>query len=141
AMRSRGCSRGPIDARGHGRPAGWGAVLAVVALVGLGIAAPAGSPATAQVPTNRWLTDIRIANMAHGGGLREAPQGTMYAYQTAAERGADVLEMDLHITLDGHVVAVHDSTVDRTTDGTGCVVSKTLAEIKALDAAHTFVPG
>ena len=114
----------------------WAAVVA--ALVGL----VALVPAAAQTPpTNRWLSELRIANMAHGGGLREAPQGTMFAYATAVERGADVLEMDLHITRDGHVVAIHDSTVDRTTDGTGCVVAHTLAEIKALDAAHTFVPG
>lgn len=100
------------------------------------------APASAQTPDpNRWLTDLRVANMAHGGGLNEAPQGTMYAYATAVDRGADVLEMDLHITRDGHVVTIHDSTVDRTTNGTGCVVSQTLAELKALDAAHTFVPG
>jgi glycerophosphoryl diester phosphodiesterase len=49
--------------------------------------------------------------------------------------------MDLHMTLDGHVVAIHDSTVDRTTNGTGCVVAHTLAELKALDAADNFVPG
>ena len=90
---------------------------------------------------NVWLTERRLLNMAHGGGLKEAPQGTLYAYETAAERGATALEMDLHMTLDGHVVAIHDSTVDRTTNGNGCVVAKTLAELKALDAAHTFVPG
>lgn len=100
-------------------------------------AAEAATPAQ----TNVWLDERRILNMAHGGGLREAPQGTLYAYKTAAARGANALEMDLHMTLDGHVVAIHDSTVDRTTDGTGCVVAKTLAELKQLDAAHTFVPG
>ncbi len=89
---------------------------------------------------NRWLTERRIMNFAHGGGLHEAPQGTLYAYKTALDRGANALEMDLHITRDGHVVTMHDSTVDRTTDGTGCVATKTLAELKALDAAHTFVP-
>lgn len=136
AMRTRGTpsSVAPV--------ARCAAALAVVALVMGGVVAVAGPRAgSAQETTNRWLTTHRIVNMAHGGGLREVPQGTMYAYRTAAERGADVLEMDLHITRDGHVVAIHDSTVDRTTDGTGCVVSKTLAEIKALDAAHTFVPG
>lgn len=115
-------------------------IVALVAFVA-GVAGSAAEPTTAQEPANRWLTERRIVNMAHGGGLREAPQGTMFAYRTAAARGADVLEMDLHITRDGHVIAMHDSTVDRTTDGTGCVVAKTLAEIKALDAAHTFVPG
>jgi glycerophosphoryl diester phosphodiesterase len=118
------------------------AVLALLAVV-LVPAARRGAPAEAQAGSgpNVWLDGRRIANMAHGGGLHEVPQGTMYAYETAAARGATALEMDLHVTLDGHVVAIHDSTVDRTTDGTGCVVAKTLAELKALDAAHTFVPG
>lgn len=132
-MRTRGRIRGSI--------ATLVAAVTAVGLAGVIVAVPVAQPAGAQVPTNRWLTELRIANMAHGGGLREAPQGTMYAYQTADERGADLLEMDLHITLDGHVIAMHDSTVDRTTDGTGCIVAKTLAEIKALDAAYTFVPG
>lgn len=111
------------------------AVLAATNLVS------SGGPAQAQAPTNRWLTERRVANIAHGGGLNEAPQGTMFAYATAADRGADVLEMDLQITRDGHVIAMHDSTVDRTTNGTGCVIDKTLAEIRELDAAYTFVPG
>lgn len=118
-------------------------VVLAVLLPGLGgrhDAAHAARSAPAA-DENVWLTDRRILNMAHGGGLREAPQGTLYAYKTAAARGANALEMDLHMTLDGHVVAIHDSTVDRTTDGTGCVVAKTLAELKQLDAAHTFVPG
>lgn len=97
--------------------------------------------ARADAPQNPWLTERRVLNMAHGGGLNEAPQETLYAYKTAAERGANALEMDLHMTLDGYVVAMHDSTVDRTTDGTGCIVSHTLAELKELDAAYTFVPG
>lgn len=120
------------------------AQVAMGAVVVAALTATAVGPAAslrAQEVENVWLTERRVLNFAHGGGLHEAPQGTLYAYKTAEERGADALEMDLHITLDGHVVAIHDSTVDRTTNGTGCVALKTLAEIKALDAAHTFVPG
>lgn len=111
-----------------------------LAATGVGGASTVAPPAEAE-EANIWLTERRVLNMAHGGGLHEVPQGTLYAYETAAARGANALEMDLHITLDGHVVAIHDSTVDRTTDGTGCVVAKTLDELKQLDAAHTFVPG
>ncbi len=114
-------------------------LLAVVTV--LLVTPPPDDVAAQPASENVWLTQRRILNMAHGGGLAEAPQGTLYAYKTAAARGANALEMDLHMTLDGHVVAIHDSTVDRTTNGTGCVVSKTLAELKALDAAYTFVPG
>lgn len=109
-------------------------------VVALSVLVPSGA-GSAQVMSNPWLTERRVLNLAHGGGLDEAPQGTLYAYKTAIARGANALEMDLHITRDGHVVAIHDSTVDRTTDGSGCVATKTLAELKALDAAHTFVPG
>lgn len=110
------------------------ALLAVLAV------APTGTGGAQTMP-NPWLTEHRVLNMAHGGGLHEAPQGTLYAYKTALERGANALELDVHITRDGHVVAIHDSTVDRTTNGSGCVATKTLADLKALDAAYTFVPG
>jgi glycerophosphoryl diester phosphodiesterase len=118
-------------------------IIALILLVGTAIALAASHRESHAQPVgeNIWLTERRVLNMAHGGGLKEAPQGTLYAYKTAAERGATALEMDLHMTLDGHVVAIHDSTVDRTTNGSGCVVAKTLAELKVLDAAHTFVPG
>jgi glycerophosphoryl diester phosphodiesterase len=51
--------------------------------------------------------------------------------------GAGVLELDVHTTADGHVVVIHDATVDRTTDGTGAVREMTLAELKRLDAGCT----
>src|SRR5690606_33883226 len=115
-------------------------VAFVVTVAGVVVPSPRRSSAGAGTD-NVWLTERRILNMAHGGGLKEAPEGTLYAYKTAAARGANSIEMDLHMTLDGHVVAIHDSTVDRTTNGTGCVVAHTLAELKALDAAYNFVPG
>ena len=119
------------------------ALVTMMLLMAMVAAITASSSRRAEAGSagNVWLTERRVLNMAHGGGLKEAPQGTLYAYKTGAERGANSLEMDLHMTLDGHVVAIHDSTVDRTTNGTGCVVAHTLAELKALDAAHTFVPG
>ncbi len=54
--------------------------------------------------------------------------------------GVDVLEMDLHIAGDGHLVLMHDETVDRTTNGTGKVEEMTLAELKALDAGYDWSP-
>lgn len=90
---------------------------------------------------NVWRDERRVLNFAHAGGDHEAPQNTLYALRTAADRGADALEIDLHITADGHVVVIHDSTVDRTTSGTGCVIEHTLDELQALDAAHWHVDG
>lgn len=65
----------------------------------------------------------------------------MYALATAVAKGADALELDVHATADGHLVVLHDPTVDRTTDGSGWVDALSLAHIRALDAAYWFVPG
>jgi len=74
--------------------------------------------------------------IAHQGGDGIWPGDTMYAFEKAVEIGADVLEMDAHITKDGQIVLMHDEKVDRTTDGTGLVEELTLAELKQLDAAY-----
>jgi glycerophosphoryl diester phosphodiesterase len=95
------------------------------------------APAWAQNP---WL-DLRVMNIAHQGGEDEAPSNTMYAYKRALGLGSDMLEVDVHSTADGRLVVMHDGTVDRTTEGSGSVYSKSLAEVQALDAAYDFVPG
>lgn len=56
----------------------------------------------------------------------------------ALEIGVDEIEFDLRMTGDGHLVVMHDATVDRTTDGTGAIGELTLAEIRALDAGRVF---
>jgi len=78
---------------------------------------------------------------AHRGGRVLWPENTLVAFTQAATRWPDVLlEGDLQVTADGHVVLLHDWTVDRTTDGTGRIVGKTLAEVRALDAGCRFTP-
>lgn len=76
--------------------------------------------------------------IAHQGGDGVWPGDTMYAFEKAVEIGADVLEMDAHITKDGHIVLMHDETVDDTTDGTGLIEEMTLEELKQLDAAYDW---
>jgi glycerophosphoryl diester phosphodiesterase len=76
--------------------------------------------------------------IAHQGGELLAPSNTMTAFAMAAEMGVDVLETDIHITKDGHLVTIHDHSVDRTTNGKGNVADLTLAEIQALDAGYHF---
>jgi len=76
--------------------------------------------------------------IAHQGGDGLWPGDTMYAFEHAVELGADVLEMDLHISKDGVLVIMHDETVDRTTDGTGNLEEMTLNEIKQLDAGYDW---
>ena len=65
----------------------------------------------------------------------------MYAFACAVAAGAEMFELDVHATADGHLVVLHDATVDRCTDGTGEVDRLTLDEIRRLDAAHWFEPG
>ncbi|MDQ0339733.1 glycerophosphoryl diester phosphodiesterase [Caldalkalibacillus uzonensis] len=76
--------------------------------------------------------------IAHRGGADIAPENTLLAFELALELGADVIEFDVHMTRDGHLVVIHDETVDRTTDGEGRVDALTLEEIRALDAAYMF---
>ena len=77
--------------------------------------------------------------IAHRGGGGLMPENTLHAFRAAAERWqADMIEMDVRATSDGHCVVIHDATVDRTTNGTGAVNAKTLAELRALDAGYRF---
>ena len=78
------------------------------------------------------------AVIAHQGGDGVWPGNTMYAFEKAVEIGADILEMDAHITQDGHIVLMHDETVDDTTDGTGLIEEMTLDELKQLDAGYDW---
>jgi len=94
--------------------------------------------AAVLVDDNPWLAR-RVLNIAHQGGENEAPSDTMYAFKSAMTKGVDMLELDVHATADGQIVVLHDTTVNRTTNGTGRVDALTLAQIQALDAAHYFV--
>ena len=76
--------------------------------------------------------------IAHQGGDGIWPGDTMYAFEKAVETGADVLEMDAHITKDRQIVLMHDEEVDRTTDGSGLIEEMTLDELKRLDAAFRW---
>ena len=84
--------------------------------------------------------DAWPANFAHRGASARAPENTPAAFRLAAESEAGGLETDVHMTRDGHVVAIHDDTVDRTTNGSGLVREMTLAEVKGLDAGYRFTP-
>ncbi len=80
----------------------------------------------------------RVQIIAHRGASADAPEHTMAAYELARKLGADYLELDLGMTSDGHLVAIHDDIIDRTTNGKGKVNSLTLSEIKQLDAGSWF---
>lgn len=96
---------------------------------------------SAQAPRgNPWL-GRRVINFAHQGGEDELPSNTMYALRESLRRGAEMLEIDVGATKDGRLVVLHDNKLDRTTNGSGSITDRSLAEIQRLDAAHWFVPG
>ena len=105
--------------------------LAVAVLASLQAA-----PVSAGMP-NPWL-ERRVLNIAHQGGEDEFPSNTMYAFRRALRAGADMLELDVGVTSDDQVVVMHDTSVDRTTNGMGLISDKTLREIQRLDAAYWF---
>jgi glycerophosphoryl diester phosphodiesterase len=109
------------------------ALIVIVLLVGVVfkiLARPAGD----HVFFEGRRDDVLV--IAHQGGEELWPSNTMFAYQNAMDLGVDVLEMDIHGTGDGALVAMHDESVDRTTNGSGAIRELTLAEIKAFDAGY-----
>lgn len=80
-------------------------------------------------------------NVAHRGASEVSPENTLEAFRRAREVGAGGLELDVHLSSDGHVVVIHDESLGRTTDGSGAVRDSTLEELRSLDAGYKFVPG
>ncbi|MDQ4122473.1 MAG: glycerophosphodiester phosphodiesterase [Acidobacteriota bacterium] len=78
--------------------------------------------------------------IAHRGGGGLFPENTLEAFKYSAQIGVDVLELDVHQTIDGVLVVMHDSAVERTTDGRGQIRNQMLAELKKLDAGFRFSP-
>lgn len=76
---------------------------------------------------------------AHRGASAERPENTMAAFERAVELGVDGLEMDVHVTRDGHVIVVHDDTARRMTAAAAPWTALDLADVRGLDAGWGFV--
>lgn len=76
--------------------------------------------------------------IGHRGAAGYCPENTFSSFKKALELGADYLELDIQMTKDGELVVIHDSTVNRTTNGKGRVKDLTLREIQSLDAGSWF---
>ena len=74
----------------------------------------------------------KVLVVAHRGNWSIAPENSLAAIDSAIRMKVDIVEIDIRKTKDGQLVLMHDDTVDRTTNGTGKVKDKTLAEIKQL---------
>lgn len=113
---------------------------ALLALLGLGLTGNSDSFAAVAEAEQAKLpaAESKILNIAHRGASGYAPEHTMASYELGQKMKGDYIEIDLQMTKDGVLVAMHDETVDRTTNGKGAVKDKTLAEIKQLDAGSWF---
>ena len=85
-----------------------------------------------------WEKVDQVLAIAHRGASGYAPENTLAAFRRAVAQGVSFIETDLHLTRDAHFVAIHDETVDRTTNGKGAIHSMTLAEVRRLDAGSWF---
>jgi len=76
--------------------------------------------------------------VAHRGTAGYAPENTMASFERAIQMNADYLELDIQLSKDNELVVIHDSTVDRTTNGSGAVQDFTLAQLRDLDSGSWF---
>ena len=88
----------------------------------------------AQPSANEKIISNAVACFAHRGARGHAPENTLLAFDLAFDLGADAVECDVRRSRDGHLVVIHDDTLNRTTNGTGSVAGKSFAELRALDA-------
>ena len=77
-----------------------------------------------------------IVRVAHRGASAQYPENTLLAFRQAIAQGIDALEVDVHCTADHELVLMHDSTLERTTNGHGNVCDYRLQEIRQLDAGQ-----
>ena len=118
------------------------AVLTIV-LVALAV------PTVGAAAQSQSTLDGPVLNIGHRGASAYAPEHTFAAYDLALDQGADYIEIDLQMTADGVLVALHDKTLNRTADAPegvperfcrGLVSKKTLEQIKMCDAGSWFSP-
>ncbi|WP_330327140.1 glycerophosphodiester phosphodiesterase [Streptomyces pseudovenezuelae] len=79
---------------------------------------------------------MNFLTIGHRGVMGTEPENTLRSFVAAQQAGLDVIELDLHLSKDGALVVMHDTDVDRTTDGAGPIAEKTLTELRALDAGR-----
>lgn len=77
-----------------------------------------------------------ITKIGHRGAMGYVPENTLKSFKKALDFDVDAIELDVFVCKSGEVVVIHDEKVDRTTNGEGYVVEKTLDELKTLDAGH-----
>jgi glycerophosphoryl diester phosphodiesterase len=97
----------------------------------LALVACSSPPAPSQPPIEVAMTRPRI--VAHRGASEDAPENTMAAFRRAWELGVECIELDVHVSRDGHVVVMHDKTTKRIGGRDKKIADQTLAELRELD--------
>lgn len=88
------------------------------------------TPTKEQQPETIVETKVRVA--AHRGDWRNYADNSIEGIESCIKMGVDIVEIDVSKTKDGHLILMHDKTIDRTTNGKGLVSDLTLEEIKNL---------
>lgn len=79
-----------------------------------------------------------MLKIAHRGAKAYEPENTLQAFRKALELNSDGIELDVHLSADGHIIVMHDDTIDKMTNGKGDINSYTLAELKSFRIAGKF---
>lgn len=74
---------------------------------------------------------MNILKIAHRGAKAYEPENTLQAFQKALDLNSDGIELDVHLSSDGHIIVMHDETIDKMTNGKGDINTYTLAELKS----------
>ena len=77
-----------------------------------------------------------VMRVAHRGASAQYPENTMLAFRQAIQQGVDMIELDVQLTSDDELIVMHDTTLDRTTNGHGNIHDHNLQEIRQLNAGQ-----
>jgi glycerophosphoryl diester phosphodiesterase len=89
---------------------------------------------------NLWPHQASCLVIGHRGAMGYTPENTLVSFEEGVRRGADLIELDVQLSQDGMVVVIHDTSVDRTTDGSGFIRDLPWKKIKTFDAGVWFGP-
>ncbi len=119
-----------------------GLLVAVSSAVGLAQKSEADSAHARTISATLANPDFKqVLAAGHRGALRQAPENTIPSFEKAIELGADIIEIDVRITRDGHFVIFHDDNVSRLTGEAGTIEEQTLAEVQQLAIQLAEFPG
>ncbi len=97
------------------------------------------SPANATAATTAQQPTVRV--VGHRGAATHAPENTMASFERAMRDGAEILECDVHLSADGHVIVMHDETIDRTADPDSPLITGALADLSLEQIKQVRVGG